>query len=47
MKKISSDRSRRTFLELALSAGFNSKSSFNRVFREMTGMTPSQYRRKC
>ena len=47
MKKVSSDRSRRTFLELALSAGFNSKSSFNRVFREMTGMTPSQYRRKC
>jgi AraC-like DNA-binding protein len=28
----------------ALAAGFSSKTSFNRVFRAMTGMTPSAYR---
>lgn len=35
-----------TILSLAYAAGFNSKSSFNRVFKEMTGMTPSQYQKK-
>ena len=47
MEKRSGDSSRRTFLELALNAGFNSKSSFNRIFRDVTGMSPSQYRKKC
>ncbi len=32
-----------TLLGLALEAGFNSKSSFNRIFKETTGQTPSQY----
>lgn len=34
-----------TILSLAYEAGFNSKSSFNRVFKEITGQTPSQYQR--
>jgi AraC-like DNA-binding protein len=34
----------RDVLELALAAGFSSKSSFNRVFKAMVGMTPSQFR---
>lgn len=34
----------RDLLEIALAAGFNSKTSFNRVFKARTGMTPSQYR---
>lgn len=34
----------RTILELALAAGFNSKSAFNEAFRKQTGMTPSAYR---
>ncbi|MCI5045927.1 MAG: AraC family transcriptional regulator [Aquisalinus sp.] len=33
-----------TILEIALSAGFNSKATFNRVFKERENITPSQYR---
>lgn len=32
-----------SILEIALAAGFSSKSSFNMTFKRMTGMTPSQY----
>ncbi|GAA5521139.1 helix-turn-helix domain-containing protein [Aliifodinibius salicampi] len=35
----------KTLLALALDAGFNSKSSFNSVFKKQTGMTPSQFRK--
>ena len=31
-------------LDIALDAGFNSKSTFNSAFRRHTGMTPSEYR---
>lgn len=34
----------KAILDLALEAGFNSKSSLNRVFKKQTGLTPSQYR---
>ncbi len=34
-----------TLLALALECGFNSKSSFNHIFKKFTGMTPSQYQR--
>jgi len=30
-------------ISLAYDAGFNSKASFNRIFKKMTNMTPSQY----
>ena len=33
-------------LALALDAGFKSKSTFNAVFKKMTGMTPSQFRKQ-
>lgn len=33
-------------IDLALSAGFSSKSTFNAVFKQFKGMTPSQYRKQ-
>ena len=36
------DNHRRTVIELAYEAGFNSKSAFNRIYRDETGRTPSQ-----
>jgi len=35
-----------TFLTLAYTSGFNSKSSFNRIFKTAKEMTPSQYLKK-
>ena len=35
-----------SLLGLALDCGFNSKASFNRVFKEITGKTPSEFKRK-
>ncbi len=37
---------RLTVLALALEAGFNSKSTFNRIFKEKTDLTPKGYRKK-
>ena len=35
-----------TILNIAFDAGFNTKTSFNRVFKKLTRMTPSQYRQR-
>lgn len=35
-----------TLLAMAFDAGFSSKSTFNSVFKKVTGMTPTEYRRK-
>ncbi len=35
-----------TILGIALDAGFNSKTSFNRMFKKCTGLTPSSYLKK-
>jgi AraC-like DNA-binding protein len=35
-----------TILAIALDSGFNSKSSFNRVFMKITGMSPKEFKEK-
>lgn len=37
------DKPHSNLLQIALDAGFNSKSSFNKSFKNQVGMTPSQY----
>jgi AraC-like DNA-binding protein len=34
-----------TMLGIALECGFNSKTSFNRIFKEETGLTPTEYKK--
>ena len=36
-----------TILEIALNAGFNSISTFNRVFKQAEGISPKAYRAKA
>lgn len=36
-----------TLLGIAFECGFKSKTSFNRIFKKETGLSPSEYRKKC
>lgn len=40
------DYQKYTMTAIAFEAGFNSKSSFNNVFKEIAGMTPTEYKEK-
>jgi AraC-like DNA-binding protein len=42
-KMLDSSNKNITLLGIAYDSGFNSKSSFNSVFKKSTGLTPSQY----
>ncbi|MEM1217848.1 MAG: helix-turn-helix domain-containing protein [Bacteroidota bacterium] len=44
-KLIAPQNSNYTIMALALEVGFNSKASLNRIFKEQTGMTPSQFQK--
>jgi AraC-like DNA-binding protein len=43
---INPEKSHITLLGIALESGFNSKSSFNKLFKEKTGQTPSQFKKE-
>ena len=43
--KILINQSNASVLSIALDSGFNSKATFNRVFRDITNMTPTQYKK--
>ncbi|GAA4111437.1 hypothetical protein GCM10022393_09130 [Aquimarina addita] len=44
-KIINTDDKNLTMIAIAYNSGFNSKASFNRVFKEVTGITPSEYKK--
>jgi AraC-like DNA-binding protein len=42
-RRLKNNNNQFTFLAIALECGFNSKASFNRIFKQKTGLTPSEY----
>ncbi|MBP7282167.1 MAG: AraC family transcriptional regulator [Leptospiraceae bacterium] len=44
-KKIMLEEKKRPVLSIAFAVGFNSKASFNRAFKQITGITPQQFRK--
>lgn len=46
-KLMLNDTQRKTILEIAYDVGFNSKQTFNKAFKQFTGMTPSAYKKSA
>ena len=45
-KRLADPAETSTILNIAYDAGFGTKASFNRIFKERTGLTPSEFRKK-
>ncbi|MCK7514990.1 MAG: helix-turn-helix domain-containing protein [Desulfobacterales bacterium] len=45
-KRLSDPDETANILNIAYDAGFGTKASFNRIFKDHTGLTPSEFRRK-
>jgi AraC-like DNA-binding protein len=45
-KRLSDPTEKANILNIAYDAGFGTKASFNRIFKDRTGLTPSEFRRK-
>jgi len=45
LELVKAENAKRSVLAIAFDAGFNSKATFNRIFKERTQQTPSQYRK--
>ncbi len=45
VKKLLESNTKYSNLGIAFECGFNSKSSFHRIFKEVTGLTPNEYRK--
>lgn len=45
-KRLADPAEKANILNIAYDAGFGTKASFNRIFKDRTGMTPSEFRRK-
>jgi len=46
VKKQLQQKNNYSLVSIAFECGFNSKASFNRIFKKQTGMTPSEYQKK-
>jgi AraC-like DNA-binding protein len=45
-KRLADPAEKANILNIAYDAGFGTKASFNRIFKDRTGLTPSEFRRK-
>ncbi|TGL58200.1 AraC family transcriptional regulator [Leptospira ognonensis] len=45
-KRQMTNNTKANLLEIAYASGFNSKSSFNQVFKQSTGLTPTEFKKK-
>ena len=45
IRLITSDGLRKNMIDIAAECGFNNTANFNKTFKQITGMTPSDYKK--